>query len=79
MDQRVLYTLQLSSLDIDHSDIYDDWGLIRMSHMFIPNHYRRTSIYQSYMSQVIERDRIFQKKRKLNHFINQKNKNYEAF
>jgi hypothetical protein len=79
INHQLLIDLQLSNLNIEYSDVYDEKGYKRKSFENIQAIYRNTSLYKSFIIQVKESNLTFEKKRKLNHFINQKQKNYEAF
>ena len=79
INHQLLIDLQLANLNIEYTDVYDEIGYKRKSFENIQAIYRSTSLYKSFIVQVKESNLNFQKKRKLNHFINQKQKNYEAF
>ena len=79
INHQLLIDLQLANLNIEYTDIYDEQGYKRKSFENIQAIYRSTSLYKSFIVQVKESNLSFEKKRKLNHFINQKQKNYEAF
>ena len=79
INQQLLIDLQLANLNIEYSNVYDEKGFKHKSLENIQSIYRSTSLYKSFIIQVKESNLTFEKKRKLNHFINQKQKKYETF
>ena len=79
INKQLLIDLQLANLNIEYSDVYDNKGYKHKSLNNIQAIYRNSSLYKSFLLQVKDSNLTFEKKRKLNHYINQKQKNYEAF
>ena len=79
INKQLLIDLQLANLNIEYSDVYDNKGYKYKSLDNIQAIYRNSSLYKSFLIQVKDSNLTFEKKRKLNHYINQKQKNYEAF
>lgn len=79
INKQLLIDLQLANLNIEYSDVYDEKGYKHKSLNNIQAIYRNSSLYKSFLIQVKDSNLTFEKKRKLNHYINQKKKNYEAF
>lgn len=79
-DESVNFDLTISSLDINESDIYKNG--IKKQLFFDKNlimNYSNSDIFNSYKNEVYDKLEKFDKTRKLNHIINQKNSNYESF
>lgn len=78
-DQKINYEMVIASLDILHSDIYNQSGFLCILCRDINKDYVNTSMYQSFDDHVKDKNIQFEKTRLKNHMLNQKLGNYERF
>lgn len=78
-DQLINYTMSISSLGLDHSDVYNSNHILICTPNRNMHDFAIDEDYKTFISGIRDRLVEFNKKRKINHFNNQNQGNYEAF
>lgn len=78
-DELTLLRMNLTSLNLDWYDIYDKYGILSVSSSSAHKKQMETPEYVAFKYKLYDNLTKFEKTRNINHFINQKQGNYEAF